>query len=103
MSMDKIKNAERTIQISDDVLRQVAAISAREAAGVAGLTEENPVIITNLGGAISVEVRIFVKSGSRAAAVAGRVQQTVKQSIQDMTGVTAVHVHVEISGMREEL
>ena len=103
MSMDNIKNAERTIQISDDVLRQVAAISARDVSGTAGLAERNPVRITNLGGAISVELRIVVKSGSRAAAVASRVQQTVKQSIQDMTGVTAVHVHVEIIGMKEEV
>ncbi len=103
MSMDNMKKAERTIQISDDVLRQVAAISARETAGVAGLTENNPVKITNLGGAISAELHIFVKNGCRAASVAARVQKTVKQSIQDMTGVTAVHVHVEISGLQEEI
>ncbi len=102
MSMDNIKSAERTIQISDDVLRQVAAISAKDVIDVAGLAEETPVRIINLGGAISVEIRILVKSGSRAAAAAQRVQRKVKQSIQDMTGVTAVHVHVEISGMMED-
>ena len=43
MSMDNIKNAERTIQISDDVLRQVAAISAKDVAGTAGLAaSSNP-------------------------------------------------------------
>ncbi len=103
MSMDNINNTDRTIRISSDVLRQVAALSARDTAGVAGLAEKNPVKIINLGGAISVEIRLFVKSGTRAAAVAARVQQTVKQSIQDMTGVTAVHVHVEIAGMQEEI
>ncbi len=99
MSMDKVNRSERTIRISDDVLRQVAAISAADVPGVA--SAETPVKITNLGGAVSAEVRILVKPGSRAAAVASRVQKTVKQSIQDMTGVTAVHVHVEISGMQE--
>ena len=106
MSMDNIKNAERTIQISDDVLRQVAAISAKDVADVAGLVPETrtcaPVDIINLGGAIAVELHILVRNGSRAANVASRVQQKVKQSIQDMTGVTAVHVHVEISGMTED-
>jgi len=104
MSMDNIKNAERTIQISDDVLRQVAAISAKDVADTAGLDphSSNPVRITNLGGAIAVEMKIIVRSGSRAAAVAQRVQMKVKQSIQDMTGVTAVHVHVEVSGMTED-
>jgi len=31
--------------------------------------------------------------------VAKQIQQTVKQSVQDMTGVTAVNVNVEISGI----
>ena len=103
MSMDNIKKTERTTQISSDVLRQVAAFSARETAGVASLAPNNPVRITNLGGAISAELHIFVKNGCRAASVAAKVQKTVKQSIQDMTGVTAIHVHVEISGLQEEV
>ncbi|MDE7122139.1 MAG: Asp23/Gls24 family envelope stress response protein, partial [Oscillospiraceae bacterium] len=101
MRMDQIKKSERTIQISDEVLRQVAALSIRDIAGVAGLLPEKNVSIANLGGAIAVELRIFVKSGCRAAAVAARVQQVVKQSIQDMTGVTAVHVNVEIKGIAQ--
>lgn len=98
MSMDNSNASERTIQISDDVLRQVAALSVKDVTGVANTA---PVVkITNLDGAIAVEMKILVKSGSRAAAVASRVQQMVKQSIQDMIGVTAVHVHVEITGMQ---
>lgn len=103
MSMDKMNNAERTIRISDDVLRQVAAISARDVPGVAGLAADHPVRINNLGGAISAEIFIFVNNGTRASAAATRVQQIVKQSIQDMTGVTAVNVHVNICGMRGEV
>ncbi|MDE5737826.1 MAG: Asp23/Gls24 family envelope stress response protein [Oscillospiraceae bacterium] len=102
MSMDQIKKSERTIQISDEVLRQVAALSVKDIAGVAGLVPDTKVGIMNLGGAIAVEVKILVKNGSRAATVAERVQQTVKQSIQDMTGVTTVHVNVEISGIAQE-
>ncbi|MDE5753931.1 MAG: Asp23/Gls24 family envelope stress response protein [Oscillospiraceae bacterium] len=102
MSMDQIKKSERTIQISDEVLRQVAALSIKDVTGVAGLVPEKSVSIANLGGAIAVELKILVTSGSRAAAVASRVQQVVKQSIQDMTGVTAVHVNVEISGIAQE-
>ena len=102
MSMDQIRKSERTIQISDEVLRQVAALSIKDVTGVAGLVPEKSVSIANLGGAIAVELKILVISGSRAAAVASRVQQVVKQSIQDMTGVTAVHVNVEISGIAQE-
>lgn len=102
MSMEQIKKSERTIQISDEVLRQVAALSIKDIAGVAGLVPGTNVGIINLGGAIAVEMKILVNSGSRVATVAGRVQQIVKQSIQDMTGVTAVHVNVEISGIAQE-
>lgn len=102
MSMDQIRKSERTIQISDEVLRQVAALSIKDVTGVAGLVPEKSVNIANLGDAIAVELKILVTSGSRAAAVASRVQQVVKQSIQDMTGVTAVHVNVEISGIAQE-
>lgn len=101
MRMDQIKKSERTIQISDEVLRQVATLSVRDVAGVAGLVEKS-VSIANLGGAIAVELKILVTPGSRAVAVATRVQQVVKQSIQDMTGVTAVHVNVEIKGIAQE-
>lgn len=102
MSMEQIKKSERTIQISDEVLRQVAGLSIKDIAGVAGLVPETNVSIINLGGAIAVEVKILVKNGSRVATVAGRVQQIIKQNIQDMTGVTAVHVNVEISGIAQE-
>ncbi len=101
MSMDNMKHSERTIRIADNVLQKVAAISAKDVSGVAGLAEDCPVNIINLGGAISAEIFIFVKNDTRAAAVALRVQQAVKQCIQDMTGVTAVNVHVNICGIRE--
>ncbi|MBQ8010348.1 MAG: Asp23/Gls24 family envelope stress response protein, partial [Oscillospiraceae bacterium] len=53
----------------------------------------------NLGGAIAVNIRVVLKSGYRAVTVAKQIQQTVKQSVQDMTGVTAVNVNVEVSGV----
>ena len=102
MSMEQIKKSERTIQISDEVLRKVAALSIKDITGVAGIVPESNVGILNLGGAIAVEVKILVQNGSRAATVAGRVQRVVKQSIQDMTGVTAVYVNVKISGIAQE-
>ncbi len=98
-----MKKSERTIQISDEALRKVVALSIKDIKGVAELVPETSVKIMNLGGAIAVEVKIFVNSNSRAATVAGRVQQIVKQSIQDMTGVTAIHVNVEISGIAQEV
>lgn len=104
--MDQIKSA-RTVKISEEVLRRVAALAAKDVPGVIRLSGErtlqNPlaqsVRIRNLGGAISVNIGVVISGGCRAAAVAKQVQNAVKQGIQDMTGVTAVHVNVEVSGM----
>ena len=98
--MNNVRPASRSVNISDEVLCRVAQLAAQDVEGVASLSAPRttanplgkPVTITNLGGAISVNTYLTVKPGARA----------VKHGIQDMTGVTAVHVHVEITGMEEE-
>ncbi len=101
--MDKVQSGERTIRISDEVLSKVASLAVREVEGVAHLAAPgmltSPVTIENLGGAVAVTVRVVLKNGYRAVSVAKQIQQTVKQSVQDMTGVTAVNVNVEVSGV----
>ena len=101
--MDKVKSGERSIRISDEVLCKVASLAAREVEGVAHLASSGimtaPVSIENLGGAIAVTILVVLKSGYRAVTVAKQIQQTVKQSVQDMTGITAVNVNVEVSGV----
>lgn len=109
--MDNVKSADRTLNISEEVLCRVAALAAQDVKGVASLTAARsvknptgaPVIIQNLGGAISVKVSLTVENGAQAMPVAKDVQAAVKQGIQDMTGVTAVHVHVTIAGMEPEV
>ena len=101
--MDKVQSGARTIRISDEVLSKVASLAVREVEGVAHLAAHgmmtSPVTIENLGGAVAVTVRVVLKNGYRAVSVAKQIQQTVKQSVQDMTGVTAVNVNVEVSGV----
>ncbi len=101
--MDKVQSSERTIRISDEVLGKVASLAVREVEGVAHLAASgmltSPVTIENLGGAVAVTIRVVLKNGYRAVSVAKQIQQAVKQSVQDMTGVTAVNVNVEVSGV----
>lgn len=107
--MDNVRPASHSVNISDEVLCRVAALAAQDVEGVASLgavrSLRNPaaqaVTIQNLGGAISVNAYIRVRSDARAVSVASAVQNAIKRGIQDMTGVTAVHVHVEITGMEE--
>ncbi len=104
--MDKVQSGGRTINISDEVLGRVAALAVNDVEGVAKLAPKKlgaaPVAIENLGGAISVCVRVILKSGYRAVTVAKQIQLAVKNGVQDMTGVTAVHVNVEVSGIEFE-
>ena len=108
--MNNVKHASRSVNISDEVLCRVASLAAQDVEGVAALSAPRtvsnptakPISIQNLGGAISVNAYITVKSGARAVAVASAVQNSIKHGIQDMTGITAVHVHVEITGLEEE-
>ncbi len=108
--MDNVRAADRTLNISEEVLGRVAALAAQDVKGVACLKGERslrnaaaaPVVIENLGGAISVEVNLIVENGVRAVVVAKEVQQAVKQGIQDMTGVTTVHVNVTVCGVEKD-
>lgn len=105
--MEKVQSGDRTIGISDEVLCKVAALAVRDIEGAAHLASGTglygmmhaPVSIENLGGAIAVTVCVVLKGGYRAVTVAKQIQQAVKQNVQDMTGVTAVSVNVEISGI----
>ena len=98
--MEQMPKGTRSIHISDEVLSKVSSLAARDVEGVADLAAAPR--ITNVGGAIAVQLSIRVMAGSRAVQVAREVQQKVKQSIQDMAGVTAVHVDVQISGIAAE-
>jgi uncharacterized alkaline shock family protein YloU len=109
-AMDNVRPASRSVNISDEVLTRVAALAAKDVEGVIRLSGSrsvhnplgNAVRIQNLGGAIAVNLGIVVKTGSRAVPIAKQVQNAVKQGIQDMTGVTAVHVNVQVDGMEDE-
>ncbi|MBQ8927085.1 MAG: Asp23/Gls24 family envelope stress response protein [Oscillospiraceae bacterium] len=98
--MEQMPKGTRSIHISDEVLAKVSSLAAQDVEGAAGLAGSPR--ITNVGGAIAVTVRILVAPGSRAVQVAREVQQKVKQGIQDMTGVTAVSVDVQISAIASE-
>ncbi len=100
--MDKVQSGGRSINISDEVLCRVAALAAGDVEGVAKLAARKPVTVENIGGAVSVQVRCVLMSGYRAVTAAKQVQLAVKQAVQDMTGVTAVHVNVEVSGIEFE-
>lgn len=108
--MDDVKKtAAGSLMISEDVIITVARLAALDTDGVAGLAGEvnklsklrknGPIIVRMIEDVAALDIKIKVKSGVHAAAVAQEVQAAVKDSIQSMTGVAVARVNVIISGV----
>jgi uncharacterized alkaline shock family protein YloU len=97
------------LKISDDVMITVARLAALDVKGVASLGGEvnkiskvrrnGPIKVSMLGDVAAIDIKIIVKSGFKACAVALDVQNAVKENIQNMTGVAVARVNVTISGV----
>ena len=108
--MDDVKKAASgSLKISEDVIITVARLAALDIKGVAGLGGEinklsklrknGPIIVSMIEDVAALDIKIKVKSGVRAAAVAQEVQTAVKDSVQSMTGVAVARVNVTVCGV----
>lgn len=98
-----------SLKISEDVIITVARLAALDVDGVAGLFGEvnklsklrnnGPITVSMMGDVAALNVKIKVKNGVKAAAVAQEVQAAVKESVQSMTGVAVARVNVSVSGV----
>lgn len=52
-----------------------------------------------MGDVAAIDMKIIIKSGEKACAVAQEVQTAVKENVQNMTGVPVARVNVTISGV----
>ena len=118
---DKNKNASvdsyGEVRIADDVVGNIAGIAATEVEGVAGTvgnaTKElmsrmglNPrskgvrvVIDSNV---VTVDLALIMKYGYNIPITSKQVQERVKTSIENMTGLTVSNVGVRIVGIDME-
>ena len=106
------------VEISDEVVAVIAGVCVSEVTGVAemaggfagGITE----VLSgkkSLSKGIKVEVgeketkidvNIIVEYGARIPDVAFEIQNKVKQSVEDMTGMKVVEVNVHVQGVNTE-
>ena len=90
------------VRISENVVRSIAGVAAREIEGVEELAAGKrglfpapaPVSVAISGDTVEITVRLILKSTARLQIVAEQVQQNVKESVQSMTGVVVSKVHV---------
>ena len=103
------------IKISDDVIASIAGAAATEIDGIAGMSagitgeiyqfigKKNPakgVKIATDDNSVTVDVYVIVDYGVKINEVAGEVQQKVKKSIEEMTGLQIVSVNVHVQGIK---
>ena len=115
---ENTENTENGIEISTDVIAVIAGVAVSEVQGVAGMSGGFAGGITevlsgkkNLAKGIKVEVgekdakidvNIIVEYGVRIPDVAFEIQNRVKKSVENMTGLKVSEVNVHVQGVKTE-
>ena len=115
---EEVKEIEENgIKISDDVVATIAGKSALEVKGVysmaggfaGGISEvfgkksyTKGIKVDNTEKGLKIDVNIIVEYGARIPDVAYEIQNKVKNSIENMTGLKIEEVNVHIQGVNTE-
>ena len=114
--MDVRNTIGGSLQISTEVIAKIARLAALEVDGVADVatgTSQNvrsllgrtglqkPVSVVMEDGIATVTVHITVVYGNKVMPLCEKVQENVKQAIQNMTGITVARVDVLVVGLTE--
>lgn len=101
------------VKISREVIARIGGVAVKETKGVAGLSTKN-LNIKDVFGATSlnspfkvllneeiceITVNIILESGVKIKDVCQRVQNNVKATVQNMTGITVSKVNVYVAGV----
>lgn len=114
----EIEESNEGIKISNDVVAVIAGVAVSEVPGVAGMSGGFAGGISevlsgkkNLSKGIKVDanekevkidVNIIVEYGSRIPDVAFEIQNRVKKSVENMTGLKVAEVNVHVQGVKTE-
>ena len=109
---------ENGIKIADDVVATIAGKAVMEVNGVysmsggfaGGISEvfgkknyTKGIKVDNTEKGLKVDVNIIVEYGARIPDVAYEIQNRVKKSIENMTGLSVEEVNVHIQGVNTEI
>ncbi len=104
-----------SLQISTEVIGKIARCAALEIDGVAEVSCGNkklkdlleassiqsPVVVEMRDGTANITLNLMMSFGARIPAVAEKVQENVKNAVQNMTNVTVSRVNLVIAGLAE--
>lgn len=101
------------LKISQDVIASIASFAIKEIDGVASLAPftanvkdwlikkqtARPIVISLNDDVATIDLHLNLKFGYKIPDVAFRVQQSVKDAVQSMTGIAVAKVNVYIAGI----
>lgn len=104
----KTDSQVNSLKISEGVITKIVRIAAGSIEGVAGFTkakirlgnlfsdaEDKPEIdVSTENGTVDITVNVVLSQGSKVKQVAERIQNKVKNDIQNMTGIAVTRVNV---------
>ena len=106
------------IQIADDVVAVIAGVAVSEVPGVAGMSggfaggitevlsgKKNlakGIKVDKTDDVVKIDVNIIVEYGSRIPDVAFEIQNRVKKSVENMTGLKVEEVNVHVQGVNTD-
>lgn len=111
-----MNNNRTELSVNTEVLEKMAEIAAKEVDGVIGISKRaidlkgavksknafKGVKIETVNGAVKIKVYICVEQAANVKTVAEKVQQTVKDKIQNMTGTAVTQVDVIVADVKFE-
>ncbi len=121
MSNEKVENEifqdsgiAGEVKIADDVVAVIAALAAQEVEGVGSMAGgigknimayvgvkkgEKGVRVEVADGIVKAEISITVKYGCSIPRVSRKVQEKVKNAIENMTGLSVSDVNIRVAGI----
>ena len=114
--MDVHTTSSGSLQISTEAVAKIARLAALEVDGVAAVAAggaqsvrgllsktslHNPVTVELQDGIARLRVHILAVYGAKVMQVCEKVQENVKQTVQNMTGITVSRVDVIVAGLGE--
>ena len=103
-----------TVKIADDVVAVIAGLAATEVKGVASMAGKisnelmskmgvknlaKGVKVEMIGKSVRADLNLIVEYGYNIPAVSQKVQEKVKSTIENMTGLEVTDVNIRIAGV----
>ena len=118
IEIQEIEESNEGIKISNDVVAVIAGVAVSEVPGVASMSggfaggigevlsgKKNlakGIKVDSEDGKVKIDVNIIVEYGSRIPDVAFEIQNRVKKSVENMTGLKVAEVNVHVQGVKTE-